>query len=245
MILNTSSTGEFRLLKLKNLVAKYRTCYATKKLIKFLAEPNYYFIENDWGELKDDRTATVRVNRNLVDKKSIVAKRYNRKDTWHAVRRTIRRSRGENCWIQAINLEKLEIGIAPPVAFIQEYVWPGIKGGSWYLYEFVDGLSLIEKLQDIDRSSSEKVMEEIVETLTALWKQHITHGDTKGTNFLLVKDRVVIIDLDAMTQHRNYESARRLIDKDVARFLRNWQDNPYLFELAQTKLRHSGFILKQ
>ena len=245
MILNTNSTREFRLLKLKNLVAKYRTCYATPKLLKFLAAPDYYFIESEWEKLKSDRTTTVRVNRNLVDRGSIVAKRYNRKNTWHALRRTIRRSRGENCWIQAINLEKLEIGIAPPVAFIQEYVWPGVKGDSWYLYEFVDGSSCIEKLQYIDRSASEKVMEEIVATLSALWKQHISHGDTKGTNFLLIQDRVVVIDLDAMTQHRNYGSARRLIDKDVARFLRNWQDNPYLFELARTKLRLSGFILKQ
>ena len=38
MILNTSSTGEFRLLKLKNLVAKYRTCYATTKLLKFSSD---------------------------------------------------------------------------------------------------------------------------------------------------------------------------------------------------------------
>lgn len=243
MILTTSSTQEVASLKSKRLKAKYRTCYSSAKLLTFLTTPNYHFLEDDWEELKGDHTTTtaVRVNRNLLKSCPIVAKRYNKKNTWHGLRRTVRRSRAENCWNHAINLEGLGIKTAPPVAFIQEYSAFGLKNCSWYLYEFVDGSSCIEKLQYKNEGNDEKVMEEFVATLSSLWKQHISHGDTKGTNFLLAQGQVVVIDLDGMKQHKNGKNARRLIRKDIKRFLRNWQNSPHLLELARAKLKLFGF----
>ena len=40
-------------------------------------------------------------------------------------------------------LENLGVAVAPPVAFIQEYLGTGLKGRSWYLSEFVDGPSCL------------------------------------------------------------------------------------------------------
>jgi len=200
-------------------------------------------MENSWENLKGDpySSTTVRVNRKLIKNQPVVAKRYNKKNAWHALRRTVRRSRAENCWNHAIALEALGINVPSPVAFIQEYAGSGLKSCSWYLYEFVDGPSCINELKHNGITNDDEVMEKVVETLGALWKQNISHGDTKGTNFLLTHDRVVIIDLDSIKQHTNDGTARRFIRKDLSRFLRNWQDNPQLLQMAQTKLRLLGF----
>ena len=106
---------------------------------------------------------------------------------------------------------------------------------------YEEKLSCIEELKNNNITNNDEVMGKIVATLGALWKQNISHGDTKGTNFLLAHDQVVIIDLDSIKQHKNDRGARRLIQKDVSRFLRNWQDNPHLLKMARTKLKLLGF----
>lgn len=228
-------------LKLRNLKAQYRNHYSTPKLLKFLAAPDFYVMEKNCETIKKDRTTMVTVERHLIKKCPIVIKRFNTKNAWHALRRTIRQSRAENCWLQAINLERLGIAIAPPVAFIQEYLGPGLKGCSWYISEFVDGPSCLDQLQAGSLGENDEVMEQIVKTLNFLWKNYISHGDTKGSNFLLAESRAIVLDLDGMKQHRNAKDAEPFIHKDVERFLRNWHSNPHLFELAQKKLRPTGF----
>ena len=241
----TDSPNEVETLKRKNLRATYRTCYKSASFLKFLTAPDCYFIENSWEQLKGDQysSTTVCVNRKLIKNRPVVAKRYNKKNAWHALRRTVRRSRAENCWNHAIDLEALGINIPSPVAFIQEYASFGLKSCSWYLYEFVDGPSCVKELKNNGITNDDEVMEKVVATLGSLWKQNISHGDTKGTNFLLAHDRVVIIDLDSIKQHTNEGTARRFIRKDLLRFLRNWEDNPHLLEIAQTKLKLLGFNL--
>ena len=56
-------------------------------------------------------------------------------------------------------------------------------------------------------------------TLHAL---RISHGDLKATNLLWHDGQVVLIDLDAMTQHRSSRTHAQAWQRDRARFLRNW-----------------------
>lgn len=55
-----------------------------------------------------------------------------------------------------------------------------------------------------------------------LHRERISHGDLKATNLLWQDGRVVLIDLDAMQQHRSDASHARAWGKDRARLLRNW-----------------------
>ena len=103
--------------------------------------------------------------------------------------------------MHAITLENLGIAVAPPVAFIQEYLGTGLKGGSWYLSEFVVGPSCLAYLPTIDDETVQvQRLEHIIDTLKKIWTRHITHGDLKGDNILLPQDQAVLIDLDAMKQ---------------------------------------------
>ena len=227
----------------EKLRVQFRTCYRSPKLLELLANPDQDLKKYGGGPpIKDDQTTTVFVVRTLIEKCPIVIKRYNTKNTWHALRRAVRRSRAENCWMHTMVLENLGVAVAPPVAFIQEYLGAGLKGRSWYLSEFVDGPSCVDHLPTIDdETAHEQVMEQIIDTLQLLWKHRITHGDLKGSNILLAQDQVVVLDLDAMKQHRAAAAARRRIRKDKARFCRNWQDHPVLFALARKKLSGADF----
>jgi len=230
----------------EKLKGRYRTRYQSPNLRDFLEDPDQDLKKFGGGSpIKDDQTTTVTLVANLVEECPIYIKRYNTKNAWHALRRTVRRSRAENCWMHAITLENLGIAIAPPVAFIQEYLGTGLKGRSWYLSEFVDGENCLNHLPTInDETVQAQILEQIIDTLKKIWDRHITHGDLKGDNILLPQDQAVLLDLDAMKQHEDEEAARRHIDKDKERFLLNWEkDKPHpgLYELTRRKLSETGF----
>ncbi len=228
----------------------YRASYKSEKLIEFLDNPNcildnpnYHYFDLKPARIKDTTTVIAIRDPSPIGT-PIVIKRYNKKNTWHAFRRTVQTSRAENCWYYAHKLEKLGFSVAPPIAFIQEYLGAGLKGQSWYLTEFVEGLWCLDYLPRIDNHSScKEVMGQIVNTLKTLWTHQITHGDLKGSNILISGDDIVLLDLDAMKQHRNPVVSRARIDKDVERFLRNWKDRyPVLYQMAKEQLCATGFL---
>ena len=230
----------------EKLKGQYRTRYQSPKLRDFLEDPDQDLKKFGGGSpIKDDQTTTVTLVANLVEECPIYIKRYNKKNAWHALRRTVSKSRAENCWMHAITLENLGIAVAPPVAFIQEYLGTGLKGRSWYLSESVDGENCLNHLPTInDETVQAQILEQIIDTLKKIWDRHITHGDLKGDNILLLQDQVVLLDLDAMKQHEDEEAARRHVDKDKERFLLNWEKDkhhPGLYELTRRKLSETGF----
>ena len=64
--------------------------------------------------------------------------------------------------------------------------------------------------------------------LHKLSESQISHGDLKATNFLMSKSGPVMIDLDAMREHKNSQQFARAFKKDLERFMENWRDNPTL-----------------
>ncbi len=229
----------------EKLKGQYRTRYQSPKLRDFLEHPDQDLKKFGGGSpIKDDQTTTVTLVANLVEECPIYIKRYNKKNAWHALRRSVSKSRAENCWMHAITLENLGIAVAPPVAFIQEYLGTGLKGGSWYLSKSVVGPTCLNRLPTIDDETVQaQILEQIIDTLKKIWDHHITHGDLKGDNILLLQDQVVLLDLDAMKQHEDEEAARRHVDKDKERFLLNWEKNkhhPGLYELTRRKLSEAG-----
>jgi len=231
----------------EKLKGQYRTRYQSPKLRDFLEHPDQDLKKYGGSRIKGDETTTTTVDlvSKLVEEGPIYIKRYNKKNTWHALRRTVRKSRAENCWMHATTLENLGIAVAPPVAFIQEYLGTGLKGGSWYLSKSVVGPSCLNRLPTIDDETVQaQILEQIIDTLKKIWGRHITHGDLKGDNILLPQDQAVLLDLDAMKQHEDEEAARRHIGKDMERFLLNWEkDHPHpgLYELTRRKLSEAGF----
>jgi len=204
-----------------------------------LKNPDLALSDPECQIIKSDSTTTV----GLVfrDNYKIAIKRYNTKNAWHSLRRSVRSSRAENCWQFTRTLRKLDISVAPAVAWIQE-IQVGLKGRSWFVSQFVDGNSCLNHFKgDVSPAEIEKTLGEIVEILCKLRNERISHGDLKASNILLSSQGPVLIDLDAMRQHKTELTYQQAARKDINRFLRNWQDNPVLLATARQLLSTQGF----
>ncbi|GIT54591.1 MAG: hypothetical protein Ct9H300mP16_17510 [Pseudomonadota bacterium] len=120
-----------------------------------------------------------------LDGKRFVIKRYNTKNLWHRVRRSVRRSRPENCWHFGHLLHGLGVPTAPAVAWIQESVGP-LNARSWFISDFIEGPTCQDYLtSEIEFTQAKIVLHRIVEVWKTLRDHHISHGDMKASNILL------------------------------------------------------------
>jgi len=208
-------------------------------ILHTLKNPDLALSDPECQIIKSDNTTTVGLI--IQDSYKIAIKRYNTKNAWHSLRRTVRSSRAENCWHFTRILRNLDISVAPAVAWIQE-IQVGLKGRSWFVSEFVDGISCQDHFKgDVPPAEIKKTLSEIVEILCKLRHEWISHGDLKASNILLSSRGPVLIDLDAMRQHKTESTYQQTARKDINRFLRNWQDNPVLLATARQLLSAQGF----
>ncbi len=223
-----------------NLRITCHTRYPRQALDDLLSDPDASLTNTGAEFLKHDSTTTLATV--ACGEHNLVVKRYNTKNAWHRLRRTVRSSRAENCWHFTRTLRSLDISVAPAVAWIQE-IQVGLKGRSWFVSEFVEGISCLDHVKGgVPHAEIEKTLGEIVEILCKLRHKHISHGDLKATNILLSDQGPVLIDLDVMRQHSSESTYRQAANKDVNRFLRNWQDNPELLATARQLLSAQGFL---
>ena len=189
--------------------------------------------------VKSDNTTTVGMI--SCDGKKFIVKRYNTKNLWHYVRRSLRRARAENCWHFARLLHGLGVPTAPAVAWIQESVGP-LNARSWFISDFIEGPTCQDHLtSNIELSQAQVVLHRIVKAWKTLREHHISHGDMKASNILLHWERPLLVDLDATRQHRSRRSYQEALESDVQRFLKNWQKSPQLLEASRKLLASEKF----
>jgi tRNA A-37 threonylcarbamoyl transferase component Bud32 len=168
--------------------------------------------------LKDGNTCTLA--RVEIGGRALVVKRYNLKNPCHALSRCWRPSRAWHAWLAGHRLAFLGVPTPAPLALIEERFGP-LRRRAFLITEFCPGESLPQRLlpgrePDADEAAA------ITALFDALHRQKITHGDMKATNFLWHENRLALIDLDALTQHKSDAAFARGWRRDRARFLRNW-----------------------
>jgi len=173
--------------------------------------------------LKDGNSATVALVR--LCNRSLVIKRYNIKNPWHGLRRAFRKSRAWKSWSNAHRMEFLGIPALKPVAMIEKRIGP-LRVTAYFITEYIEGPNAAACLRRMVNPNGE--LEALASILHELSEAQISHGDLKATNFLLTDDGPIIIDLDAMREHKSRESFEKAFDKDLERFMENWQDCPEL-----------------
>ncbi|MFT6751389.1 MAG: tRNA A-37 threonylcarbamoyl transferase component Bud32 [Candidatus Azotimanducaceae bacterium] len=200
-----------------------------------LLDPDKYI---DSGRiLKDGNSATVSLVQ--LSNRSLVIKRYNIKNPWHAIKRAMQKTRAWLSWSNAYHMEFLGIRSLKPVAMLEHRMGP-LRNKAYFITEYIEGPDALAYLPTVEQYGGE--IEELASMLLLLSKNKISHGDLKATNFVMAKEGPVIIDLDAMREHKNAESFKRAFDKDIDRFMKNWEDQPELssrFEGLLEKLSSS------
>lgn len=177
--------------------------------------------------LKDgDRCTVVRLDR---DDQSFVLKRYNAKGALHTATHLLLRSRAQWSFLNGRRLIAGGLPTPRPLACVEERSRGMLKMRSFLLTEFIAGPSLREAV-DSDVMSLED-LRELAKQFARIWQAlgqlRIGHGDMKATNFIIgAEKRLWLIDLDGMRVYKSGTMLRRERRKDLARFMKNWQDQP-------------------
>ena len=106
---------------------------------------------------------------------------------------------------------------------------------AFFVSEYVEG-ALGTEFFAIADNATETHIDRVVGVFKELYRHRISHGDMKATNFIMAPGGPVLIDLDAMRQHRSTQVHRHRFHRDKRRFLRNWSDNVVLQEQFAQRL---------
>lgn len=201
---------------------------------KLLAHPDTYI---DTGTiLKDGNTATVA--HVAIDSQPLVIKRYNIKNTRHALRRCLRPSRAMVSWKNAHRLRFLGIATPRPLAVIEER-WGGLRKQAYFIMTHLSGQTIDHVIRNAinDSQALEGYLDQLAVLLKQLAAAQISHGDFKATNLLVSSGQLYLVDLDGMQTHRSSSSFRRAFHKDLMRLQRNWHDLPQVIQQLSERLQ--------
>ncbi len=184
--------------------------------------------------LKDGGTCTVA--RTEIAGQTLVIKRYNLKNAGHALSRAWRPSRAAHSWVAGHRLAFLGIATPAPLALVEERLGP-LRRRAWLVNAWCPGRNLLEHLAPhVDRAPPAAEAEALRQLFATLHRERISHGDLKASNLLWHEGRIVVIDLDALRQHRSAAAHARAWRRDRARLLRNWPAGSALHRWLDTEL---------
>jgi len=191
-------------------------------LQRMLEDPELFFRKESSVYLKQGNTCTVKSVE--VSGRRYVMKRYNPKGVMYELSHKGKMSRARRSWINAHLLRFIGIRTPEPVALIENQPALG-KRCSYFVSRQIEGQSSWDYF--CDQSSSDKYQrqaaDELVCTLNQLYAHRISHGDLKGSNFLIGKENVWILDLDALVQHKRHHTFKASWKRDKKRFFKNWE----------------------
>ncbi len=200
--------------------------YHNQAVQQLLNQPELFFQNEQSVFLKQGNTCTVKSV--LVGGEKYVIKRYNPKGMVYELMHKGQNSRARKSWINAHLLRFMGILTPEPVALIE--LTPSLgKRCSYFICKYQQGQSswdffCDERKLGNDKSTSNKqiVADTLIATLNQLSDYNITHGDLKGSNFLIDGTNVWMLDLDAMVQHKTKWRFKQSWQRDKIRFLKNW-----------------------
>lgn len=222
--------------KQKNLLYVLNPTYNSDAIQSLLLDPEQAFqnIKPESFLKNGDTTTVIKLK---IDDKEIVIKRYNRLGIWHGIRRGLRCSRAKRSWVYAWHLLSHQIPTPTPIAFVEKN--HGIFKTSYFLNDFLEGISardFFDNKIDLDPSTL-PIAHKISEIINKLLAQPFIHGDLKATNILLSKEQPYLIDLDGAKHSRFKFILNKVNQHELKRFLKNWLDQPLLFNFFCRNLR--------
>jgi tRNA A-37 threonylcarbamoyl transferase component Bud32 len=205
------------------------------ELQQVIDDPDAWLNAPECQRLKNGNTCTVGLVQ--AGARKIVIKRYNIKNLRHGLSRVLRRTRASISWRNAHLLDIYDIPTPTPLALIEKR-WGMIRWRSYFLAAFVEGPDIAEVYADASLTEVRKkqVAGKVANLLRKLYLLKLEHGDLKASNLKLVDDEPLVLDLDAMKQHRCAWWFRKKHARDLRRFLKNWQNAPDILRTLQSAL---------
>ena len=203
---------------------------------KLLDDPDQFF--EDVVLLKDGNTCTV-VQIQVAGKKYVL-KRYNQKSFGYRLTHSVMNPRALRSWANGHVLNLFGIKTPRPLACLLIKSL-GMLDRGYLLMEMVNG----ETLDQIDVERIKAPGSRIPISFVNRWEELntlvATHGDMKASNFIVDEDdNLILIDLDGLKFNNSVSEHERRREKDMKRFMRNWQDQPELIAIFEEALKGAG-----
>ncbi|MCP3852712.1 MAG: hypothetical protein GY694_21165 [Gammaproteobacteria bacterium] len=203
--------------KKQNVYTLHRREYDGQLLRDLLAKPEHYFQDKASVFLKQGNTCTVKSVQ--VGDERYVIKRYNPKGLAYELRHMGKISRARKSWINAHLLRFMGVLTPEPIALVEQTPALG-QHCSYFICQYQEGQSSWDFF--CKNKDNFHIAEGLIATLNRFYEYNITHGDLKGSNFLINNDDVWVLDLDALTQHKQQWQFKKAWQRDKLRFLKNW-----------------------
>lgn len=156
-----------------------------------------------------------------------VLKRYNIKSWSHGLSRCWRPSRAWFSWQSAHALAVIGVPTPKPVA-LRENRSGRLRQEAYLITEKAEGDLLDQWLLKRPGHDIPQWLDAAILTIFhRLLASRISHGDMKSTNFIVTKNNLTVIDLDAMCVHRSERTFYRAFRKDMKRFMANWHGDTH------------------
>lgn len=186
--------------------------------------------------LKQGNTCTV--SKATLQGRTVVIKRYNIKNTWHALSRAWRPSRAAASWMNAHRLQYYGFSTPQPLLMLESRTL-GLRGKAYFVAEYSpwpDALTFFKQTRD--KRLRAEALKQVALFCYQLYLLKLSHGDMKASNLQIAdQGQVVVMDLDSMRQHTLASAALRAHVKDLLRLLQNWKDDTSLYNALLKSLR--------
>ena len=196
------------------------------------SDPDQFFDTEEL--LKDGNTCTV--TKLTFEGKSYVLKRYNKKPLGYQLSHVLLPSRALKSWTNGHVLNLFGIKTPKPQACLVIRS-RGLVQRSYLLMENIEG-------ETLDRVNSERILSPespIPKAFANRWAElesiGASHGDMKASNLIVTPEGdLILIDLDGLKFDKSDQEHQRRREKDMKRFMKNWEGKPELIKVFQEAL---------
>jgi len=200
----------------------YERSIASAELEKFINNPDDFIRAG--RVIKAGNSATVAAI--TIGGREYIVKRYNIKNLWHGLSRALRPSRAWESWRNAHMLQMFGLGTAKPWLMMERRSGP-LRRQAYFVAEALPGQDVLHFLEKepIKCTPWQTALQQFRQLFQIMQQYQIVHGDMKATNFISTPEQLLILDLDAMRQESSRAKFIKAFNKDLQRFLGNWQGN--------------------
>lgn len=161
-----------------------------------------------------------------LDGQTLVIKRANMRNRYHALRRLFQPSRAKKNWDYAQRLKAVGISTFEPIAMVEKR-WGPFRRESFFICNFLMGKNLNEGFikGETPIHEQEEIANKIVHLVKTLAKEGLYHRDLNLTNIILVDKKPYIIDLDSMQRYKKSRLTEFLLKLKLwHRLMKNIED---------------------
>jgi tRNA A-37 threonylcarbamoyl transferase component Bud32 len=218
--------------------SKFMVCdraFYNEAMVRVLADPDAAIGQGDG--IKNGRSSTLALLN--LEGRQLVAKRYNIKNRRHACSRALRSTRASKAWRNAHRMAMLGIQTPQPIALVEKRRGP-LRSAAYLFMEYVQGPNAYQWLRSAgaEKAGSQGLTRQFMQILQLLSNARTSHGDLKASNFIAFKEKLWMLDLDSMRQHRFRWRFRRAFKRDWARWMQNWADLPDIARIFEQEFLH-------